>query len=539
MVQHLVKQKQNRLKNYGNNMAQPWSKVESSKEYLTLAPEEQQAAKEEYFSSVISKKPEFQKLSDEDKMSAQLEFMGEQQPVKKSVDSESLKRAAILGGVGAAAVGAGAWMGKPAFDILGYRNQANTIKQQLGLNRSIPIEELPTQISGKGKIATEPLRATAKDVGVQSKINLTKSKNMLDTFKSSVLNNNIEETAQLIKAGHPEMLNSGYNAYGDMLNRATDLMEKQTTGGIGATGFRDNVVTKVKDAYGEFIKDTDLAELTKLEKRLSKGNINLKTAKGMIDNVDVTSRVKASLRNNFGDFIEAIAPHGSEALAEIKAGNAWYKPFAEMNNATYKIIDKKTGIMDDTKLVKWLSDYVGKEKDISKSNILKLMSEGTVGGQGVKPIKGLSGKLNTLDEVRVMKEALIENIQRTKDLGLVSKNLADKKVLAEVTKYEKLLLKANELKGLTKQAKFRLASRLAVGGALTGGKAAHLIGRALGIFGVAPQLLQAGSYASEFEKWRQAQEFGERGFLTQDLLGGAEYVSPDDTEAMIRRGLVG
>jgi hypothetical protein len=340
---------------------------------------------------------------------------------------------------------------------------------------------------------------------------------MLDTFNKSILNNNIEDTAQLIKAGHPEMLNSGYNAYGDMLNRATDLMEKQTTGGIGATGFRDNVVTKVKDAYGEFIKDTDLAELTKLEKRLSKGNINLKTAKGMIDNVNVTSRVKASLRNNFGDYIEAIAPHGSEALAEIKAGNAWYKPFAEMNNATYKIIDKKTGLMDDTKLVEWLSDYVGKEKDISKSNILKLMSEGTAGGQGVKPIQGLKGQLNTLDEVRVMKNALIENIQRTKDLGLVSKNTADKQLLAEVTKYEKLLLKANELKGLTKQAKFRLASRLAVGGALTGGKALHLLGRGLGLLGGAATIIDAtGAFSpveaaeaeitSPFEKWLMTQQ---------------------------------
>lgn len=57
-------------------MPQAWSAVETSPEYQKLAPEEQSAAKEQYFSQVVAQKPEFQHLPDEEKQAAASQFLG-------------------------------------------------------------------------------------------------------------------------------------------------------------------------------------------------------------------------------------------------------------------------------------------------------------------------------------------------------------------------------------------------------------------------------------------------------------------------------
>lgn len=55
---------------------QPWSTVEQSDQYQKLAPDEQQAAKQQYFTQVVSQKPEFQSLPDDEKQAAASQFMG-------------------------------------------------------------------------------------------------------------------------------------------------------------------------------------------------------------------------------------------------------------------------------------------------------------------------------------------------------------------------------------------------------------------------------------------------------------------------------
>lgn len=57
-------------------MAQPWSTVEQSQQYQALPQQEQQAAKQQYFSDVVSKNPGFVALPDDEKTAAQTQFMG-------------------------------------------------------------------------------------------------------------------------------------------------------------------------------------------------------------------------------------------------------------------------------------------------------------------------------------------------------------------------------------------------------------------------------------------------------------------------------
>lgn len=69
-------------------MAQPWSTVENSQQYQALPQEEQQAAKQQYFSDVVSKKPEFISLPDNEKQEASSQFLGQKLESNPSNDLE-------------------------------------------------------------------------------------------------------------------------------------------------------------------------------------------------------------------------------------------------------------------------------------------------------------------------------------------------------------------------------------------------------------------------------------------------------------------
>lgn len=53
----------------------PWSSVESNPDYLKMPVADQDEAKSQYFSQVVSKRPDFQQLSDSDKTAAASQFM--------------------------------------------------------------------------------------------------------------------------------------------------------------------------------------------------------------------------------------------------------------------------------------------------------------------------------------------------------------------------------------------------------------------------------------------------------------------------------
>jgi hypothetical protein len=63
-------------------MSKPWSEVEQSKEYKSLPPEEQSAAKSEYFDTVVTSKEEFKSLPTEEQSAARQEFLGVEEPSK-------------------------------------------------------------------------------------------------------------------------------------------------------------------------------------------------------------------------------------------------------------------------------------------------------------------------------------------------------------------------------------------------------------------------------------------------------------------------
>jgi hypothetical protein len=65
-------------------MTKPWSAVEQSEEYKSLAPQQQIKAKREYWDTVVSTKPEYKSLTQESQWQAKSEFFGgrlvDQQP---------------------------------------------------------------------------------------------------------------------------------------------------------------------------------------------------------------------------------------------------------------------------------------------------------------------------------------------------------------------------------------------------------------------------------------------------------------------------
>lgn len=78
-------------------MAQPWSAVEQSPAYQKLAPQDQQAAKGQYFSEVVAAKPEFQALPENEKLSAASQFMGSvAQPSPEFKTTEEDRKAQVM-----------------------------------------------------------------------------------------------------------------------------------------------------------------------------------------------------------------------------------------------------------------------------------------------------------------------------------------------------------------------------------------------------------------------------------------------------------
>jgi len=75
----------------------PWSDVEKSKEYQTLPPEEQSAAKTQYFQENVVTSPEYQKLPIEEQQAAQSQFLGDQAPMTTTVEKSPSQRATEAG----------------------------------------------------------------------------------------------------------------------------------------------------------------------------------------------------------------------------------------------------------------------------------------------------------------------------------------------------------------------------------------------------------------------------------------------------------
>jgi hypothetical protein len=78
----------------GCDMPKSWLEVEQSEEYNSLAPEQKIAAKSEYWDTVVTQKPQFMDLTDEEKTLAQQEFFGGQISSRRKLEpiGDILKR---------------------------------------------------------------------------------------------------------------------------------------------------------------------------------------------------------------------------------------------------------------------------------------------------------------------------------------------------------------------------------------------------------------------------------------------------------------
>ncbi len=136
-------------------MAQPWSAVEQSPEYQKLAPQEQSAAKEQYFSQVVAQKPEFQQLPDEEKQVAASQFMGAE---NKPPQDESMASPVSQGVAG---------IYDMAHQIPGVRQFMDVNPELADMRKEVPDPKGLAQNIGRGVgtfIGATPAMATGAEV---------------------------------------------------------------------------------------------------------------------------------------------------------------------------------------------------------------------------------------------------------------------------------------------------------------------------------------------------------------------------------------
>lgn len=145
-------------------MPKTWSEVEQSQEYNKLSVPERLRAKQQYFDTVVSGKPEYIALPEEEKKSAKQQFLGsfEETPQLKAVDTKPSFQSEFLGPITNAASAL-------AFDI-----PRTTMKMQI--NRGEPgakqaYEALyPQQKTVAGKMLRFGLEAPATVLGGAGKV---------------------------------------------------------------------------------------------------------------------------------------------------------------------------------------------------------------------------------------------------------------------------------------------------------------------------------------------------------------------------------
>jgi hypothetical protein len=114
-------------------MAKSWAEVESSESYKSLADGDKSIAKQQYFEEVVSKKPEYESLSESDRIAAKSEFLGvevrPQEPAKQT-PIENIQQVATEALVRPAQE---VWRGVQNATARSYRNLDNL--QTLGMDR--------------------------------------------------------------------------------------------------------------------------------------------------------------------------------------------------------------------------------------------------------------------------------------------------------------------------------------------------------------------------------------------------------------------
>jgi len=463
-------------------MAKPWSEVEKSDDYQLLSPEDKISAKQEYWNNVVSKKESFSSLSKEDKQSAQNEFLGGIKPEKNKVDLLT-PSALALGGAGA--IGAGKWMLQPAVDLYGVNKEAGKLKRELGIHRNVGIGDIPKQIGLLRQEKITPIKDRITNVKLASQKAVLNAKNQLNQFDNAIVNNSIDEVAQVIKSGSRDWLNSGYSSYGTGIKDCAELL-KDSGVEITTQTYLSKVIEPVlENARNAGIPEEKLQYLINVKNKLTKQYqvrarnlgkaefnltksapdvINLQQAKGYIDNVD-NFRLKHSLVDKFGNMLEELAPEGSVVKITISDLNSAYKPFKEVSNSIYKMIDPNTGVFDDTKITKWYKDYIKTAQDTSKQNVLRMLGEET---KGVTPIGGLSPLVKNLENIKTQRQGLVQAIPQLTAQKVNQLEDLGSQLQKEVSRYAKLSQKAEELASRAKGAKGKLLGRAITAGVLGG-----------------------------------------------------------------------
>lgn len=469
-----------------------------------------------------------------------------EQTTRESDSSLSVKKGLIGTGL---AVGGGLglkWFTQPAFDLYGVNKESNKLKKEVGIHPKVGLGELEKQVGYKQQLSIAPIKDKISIAEATTKRAVLNAKNQLSQFDNAILTTNIDDTAQFIKAGHRDFLNTGYNNYGAGLTASAELLKDVGINGIDVETYLLKVIEPViENARSAGIPDDKLNYLLNIKKQLaikfdSKGveiktkPLSLQQAKGYIDNVD-NFRFKNSLTDKFGKLLEDLAPEGSIVKGQIQKMNTSYKPFKEMNTAMYKVIKQTTGEFDDAALTGWLKSYIKTAKDTSKENVLRLLSEGN---ENINPIPGLKSQVENLKSLRVQRQQLTQQPLQIKTQSQAQIQALKAELQREIKKYVLLKQKASEIASKGKVAKGKLIGRAITAGALSG-QAGNIVQNflrlpfsgkvttALPAIGVAGMALQAGDALSELLKGEPIRAF-------QSFVGGKQVPLLERTKQINR-----
>lgn len=398
-------------------MATVWSDVEQSQAYQSLPAQEQQAAKQQYFSQVVAQKPEFQQLPDNEKQAAASQFLSNS--IQNSVDSRSVFKKVSdfadstvdFSNTGIAQLTTGKSLQDRALDATkpnipqamsapydanittAKNNQFGDIAKGTLAGSAGTIADTLTSTSSLAFAAAKPVVATGKAIG-EGANNIAQFFNF--DQKALTLSDKVRAVAAQAKQ-------NAVNQFGDSLDA---LAKANPSKSISLQHVIDNIKNNQDlpyEANAVFNKTPILRDMLKNpndQGYISPSSVSLKDTQEIINYIN--TKIPRSIKANSLDILDAqndIRAAQLHAFPEMDVARAQYGKFAEDYKLIKSVLNPKStpgaivsnfnnnpAVKDAASrvLAPVIGDMSKFRGQVSAVNMLKkLVGAGIIGGAGV------------------------------------------------------------------------------------------------------------------------------------------------------------
>lgn len=427
------------------------------------------------------------------------------------------------------------------------RKQRAGLKQELGgMQKQLGIEGTePTFIPKKISQNIEDV-AFRRNQAVGQLDNFTKQttqslKNQLNILDDTLISLNAEDLAKTVKSNYKDWLNSAYESYRVGRSAAGEFYNQ-----FGGKPLDNQVIaTEILDKANNRLPMPD-ARIQALRESLTPVDIennfiqrpmSFEEVDQLVNNIvreNPTSNASHAVSKEWSNFIKSNGPKEvSEYMSNL---DSKYSTFAQAREKLSSLIDRSTGEFDHKGMIKYLIDHTKRGYDEGTVNLMKMLGEAS---DLLEPIKGVKEKFGALSQLRQKRAEVKGKIGETALSSRERLSEIEKMADEEISKMKGLKNKSQELLSKAAVVEEKLASR----------NPAKIIAKMFGrkvvpFLGVAPQLLDALTYAKDPSLYSAVQETG----LGEEQLKGirdsynrfkAGTHTKEDEDLLIGSGLIG